>query len=241
MQRYSASRGGLPPVTNPFAPLRKRLRRTLFASANKRLAIELQLLVELVDALDMLIAASMNPPETLPSGRTKAEESMSEVETLLGELIEAAPDAKQCLMNGQYGPMAGGVHTLKRDSYDPSWSEWWPRRLARDCRAVLDELGFPTTMLTVFATPLEEDDKAILGYVTPPITPPTQSKPVVDALLGGGEDSTNQILSKKTSDGDVSKKKRQEELLVEGQRRWQAYLAQMERTPNRHGGPDPPG
>ncbi|GAA5856353.1 hypothetical protein JCM8547_000883 [Rhodosporidiobolus lusitaniae] len=276
-----------PPIpSNPLAPLRKRLARSL-ASTNttRRLHTEVQLLLELIDALEHCIT-SFSPPSAngkhrasgdsnasstsvpltpssaggrstsahsidpsdaplsastssststnAPSTSTSAAPSRSqqpkstlvdEVRLLIRELGELVPDAQRCLSSGQYGPLAyPGTSTkvllqsLEEDPGDAEGRvEWWPRRLAKDCRALLEEAGLPTgTASTVWllAAQLQQDEEGEAGGagggkgMLPGVGPPGRTP----GLSGGEEDAG--------VDRDAS---RREELLKQGKRRWEEY------------------
>lgn len=154
---------------NPFAPLRKRLMRTI--NTGKRVVVvEVQLILELVDALENYIksiessctttassnstsgsiksfteagsGASSTPVNSMPESSSNL---LSEVLSLVKELCEIAPEVQRCLSQGQYGPLA---HQPPRAPPMPESlsmalrsSNWWPRRLSRDCRGLLEEVG----------------------------------------------------------------------------------------------------
>lgn len=179
---------------NPFAPLRKRLMRTI--NTGKRVVVvEVQLILELVDALENYIksiessctttassnstsgsiksfteagsGASSTPVNSMPESSSNllsevlSREALSRFLTLtreeannrsllrrslvVKELCEIAPEVQRCLSQGQYGPLA---HQPPRAPPMPESlsmalrsSNWWPRRLSRDCRGLLEEVG----------------------------------------------------------------------------------------------------
>ena len=155
---------------NPWFPFRRRLARS------KRLAgIEIQLLVELVDALNTYVqeipspvlgaAMSVDPssPPTLAAGPASPASSassprspvaavdthlISEVVSLISELVEIMPEAQRSLTEGLYGPFAfpnsiPSVAQLatREEMFDTGDDDWWPRRMAHDVRQLLDEIG----------------------------------------------------------------------------------------------------
>ena len=271
------------PNYNPLAPLRKRFARAI--GAGRKVTVELQLVVELVDALEHCITAfsgkgddplglashpSPGPlaqPSSSPGvdgrpgsagssvsmsylvglsaktamARAADIELMNEVRSLVKELVEICPDAQTCLTNGEYGPLAYGPPTLalaatdkppsigggarlrsapsphstrqvnianhaaaasdntKLDMKDPGTPDWWPRRLARDCRALLDEVGV-----------------ALGGGQTPTLllVPRFGSE-------GDGEELAED--AGEQEDEDEEEKARRKELREEGVRRWEAY------------------
>lgn len=181
---------------NPLAPLRKRLARSLAATGRgRRLHTEVQLLLELVEALDACVASLAHPLEAdaVPPDRLRASTSMlsvapaqlaspskrgdapghsatprlvavDEVRLLVQELVELIPDAQRCLREGAYGPLTQCdvttevlLQSLDPDPTDGASSspvtptsslpklDSWPARLARDCRALLEEAGLPST------------------------------------------------------------------------------------------------
>lgn len=225
---YVSTRSNLTPTPsvagNPLMPLRKRLARVL--RAGKRGSVEVQLLLELIDALEHYIRATEQllvtptrsstphsvsapatpptPPATFASETAPASQAcidlLSEVRSLVKELVEFVPDAQVCLTSGQYGPLAfpcaslhyqhpqqavhhpqgaNGksavafssalpslppstthamvLHDMKgargEDSSDvrEARTQWWPRRLSRDCRALLEDVGFSVSVLTAAA------------------------------------------------------------------------------------------
>lgn len=187
---------------NPLARLRKRLARSLAVTGRgRRLHTEVQLLLELVEALDACVASLAHPLEAEavpPDRQLRASTSMlpiapaqlasppkradpggaaghgsatsrlvavDEVRLLVQELVELIPDAQRCLREGAYGPLTHSDVTTEilLESLDPDPTESasssspvgptsplpkldsWPARLARDCRALLEEAGLPST------------------------------------------------------------------------------------------------
>ena len=185
---------------NPLAPLRKRLARSLAATGRgRRLHTEVQLLLELVEALDACVASLAHPLEAEavpPDRQLRASTSMlsvaptqlaspskrgdapghspatprlvavDEVRLLVQELVELIPDAQRCLREGAYGPLTqsdvttdvllqsledpdpttDGASSSPVTQTSPLWKlDSWPARLARDCRALLEEAGLPST------------------------------------------------------------------------------------------------
>lgn len=273
------------PNYNPLAPLRKRFARAI--GAGRKVTVELQLVVELVDALEHCIVAfsgkgddplgiaassSRSGLSSLPStspgsdgrpgsagssasmsylvglsaqtamARAADLELMNEVRSLVKELVEICPDAQTCLTNGEYGPLAYGPPALpllpadkppsigggarlrsaptslaarqanlanhaaaasdntRLDMKDPGTPEWWPRRLARDCRLLLDEVGV-----------------ALGGGQTPTLLLAARFGEGVG--LGEGEEEAEEAVEEE----DEEERARQRELREEGVRRWEAY------------------
>ncbi|SGY32469.1 BQ5605_C002g01368 [Microbotryum silenes-dioicae] len=96
---------------------------------------------------------------TPPAPSTSLEALFEEVQVLIKELVEIAPDARKCLVAGRYGPLslpAGASTASKLSTFDPSTLanalidpgtlDWWPRRLSRDLRALLDDVGFAAVL-----------------------------------------------------------------------------------------------
>ncbi|GAA5896928.1 uncharacterized protein JCM6883_007058 [Sporobolomyces salmoneus] len=137
------SRSGTVGTVNPLAPLRKRLARSL-AGSGAHLHTEVQLLLELVDALDHCITLFSSPspseqafspvsrstpptttslptedsngtPSISPARSTQSKTALlDELRLLVRELVELVPDAQRCLTNGQYGPLAFPNTTTSR-------------------------------------------------------------------------------------------------------------------------------
>lgn len=110
--------------------------------------------------------------ESQQASRQPCVDLLSEILSLVKELVEFVPDAQLCLTGGKYGPLAFSMpgtspsghrsssgtvplpilpasmtqamvaHDLQER--DRSESQWWPRRLSRDCRALLEDVGFST-------------------------------------------------------------------------------------------------
>lgn len=154
---------------------------------------EVQLLLELVEALDACVVSLAHPLETeaVPPDRLRAPAQLAlpakradpggapgqssaaprlvavdEVRLLVQELVEMIPDAQRCLREGAYGPLTQSdvttdvlLQSLDADPTDGANSsssplgpttplpklDSWPARLARDCRALLEEAGLPST------------------------------------------------------------------------------------------------
>ncbi|SCV68680.1 BQ2448_801 [Microbotryum intermedium] len=100
---------------------------------------------------------------TAPAPSTSLEALFEEVQVLIKELVEIASDARKCLVAGRYGPLSllpAGVTTSSSASkpskldpsalanalIDPGTLDWWPRRLSRDLRALLDDVGFAAVL-----------------------------------------------------------------------------------------------
>lgn len=183
---------------NPLSPLRKRLARSLAVTGRRRrLHTEVQLLLELVEALDAFeeqvhmanlahpLEADTVPPDrpnpvqallsvsptataitTTTAGPADSTRLVDEVRLLVQELVELIPDAQRCLREGAYGPLALNkvttdvlLQSLEAQAPSSHWLsaspvlsptpprkfDWWPARLARDCRALLEEAGLPST------------------------------------------------------------------------------------------------
>lgn len=274
-----------PPVpVNPLAPLRKRLARSLAStSGTRRLHTEVQLLLELIDALEALLASFSSPSTSSGGDRSSGDSNASsggaglangttaglsastavgtddplsssthsasvrstssttsapppsratltdEVRLLIRELVELVPNAQKCLAGGRYGPLSQpGISTrallatLERSTRSSpetvSSPEWWPRKLARDCRTLLEEAGLPTATAAgswVLATRLSEE----LG-----------GEDEGDGVGGSGK-----YLSRSSRSGDEAaggsgsvSDARREELLKQGQQRWEQYRARSQ-------------
>ncbi|GAA5896661.1 hypothetical protein JCM5296_004201 [Sporobolomyces johnsonii] len=243
----------LPVPANPLAPLRKRLIRALDGSG-RRLHTEVQLLLELIDALEHCIA-SFSPSSERSSADSAASTSSSsaaphtstssdghlhslapttacahqrkailvdEVRLLARELVELVPDAQRCLTNGHYGPLASPSSSTKvllqslsdERSTTPGW---WPRRLARDCRALLEEAGLPTgTNLTAWllaASMSDEADEQQHGEKEGE-GEAREGAPPLKVLAPIGEGGATSAAEEQA---------RREELLKQGKQRWAAY------------------
>ncbi|GAA5990540.1 hypothetical protein JCM5350_005834 [Sporobolomyces pararoseus] len=316
------TRAGAFGSSNPLAPLRKRLARSL-AGLGGHLHTEVQLLLELVDALDHCItlfspsAAIANPDQAFsPASRTPPSSStiplpldesppsigpvrsiqskaalLDEVRLLVRELVELVPDAQRCLTTGQYGPLAFPNTTTSRlmqslekkvteSTEDPplvtpsspssslsspaahaprptSWNsgnsnDWWPSRLARDCRNLLVEAGLPSGRASTvwLAARLSEEDSSEVYGSPPPAVVVTKSgstgsnteKSELQKVEGDQEQQEadeevelREALTKlepptsKTLKLD-SETARRDELLEQGKKRWEAYRKkQMQR------------
>jgi hypothetical protein len=208
-----------PSLPNPLAPLRKRLARSL--GRGKRVSVELQLIIELVYALEKYC-------ESFEASQGDSA-LLEEVTSLIKELIEVAPDAQQCLSQGRYGPLPFLSATIARggsgDKYDQGVpdADWWPRRLARDCREILEEVRHASGVATEEAPGIAEsketdssgDNKSSTNG-SPLTAIESRSSSVLEHPLDGS-----------TAKGILSESKiaaaRKEELLEEGKRRWAAY------------------
>lgn len=316
------TRAGTLGSSNPLAPLRKRLARSL-AGSGGHLHTEVQLLLELVDALDHCITlfspsaaianpdqafspASRIPPssstiplpldESPPSiGPTRSTQSkaalLDEVRLLVRELVELVPDAQRCLTTGQYGPLAFPNTTTSRlmqslekkvteSTEDPplvspsspnsslsspaahaprptSWnsgisSEWWPSRLARDCRNLLVEAGLPSGRASTvwLAARLSEEDSSEVYGSPPPAVVVTQSGSTGGNTENSKLEKVDGDEEQQEADEEVelrealtklepptsktlkldSETARRDELLEQGKKRWEAYRKkQMQR------------
>ena len=280
--------------SNPLAPLRKRLARSL-AGSGGQLHTEVQLLLELVDALDHCItlfstqtptdpsslspmSRSSHPPlfsslpvpfdeSATPSiGPTRNSKSalLDEVRLLVRELVELVPDAQRCLTNGQYGPLAFPNTTTIRlmqslenkeivESPSPSppilktprptsWksgthsSEWWPSRLARDCRSLLVEAGLPTGRgSTVWQLAARLSEEGLEETIPPSLA----IDPSITTSQGGGgtpdtegqEEESPTLLPSARSESA-----RRDELLEQGKKRWEAYRQKQQQKGQKAGG-----
>ncbi|ORY73411.1 hypothetical protein BCR35DRAFT_148622 [Leucosporidium creatinivorum] len=234
----SVNRSSLTASLNPLAPLRKRLARSL--NSGRRAGVELQLLLELIDALEHYIRSAdahppplSQPPATpsttsgstsnssvslalepstpsppsistpLPSTSTSTSQPprqtdvdlLSEIRSLVKELVECVPDAQLCLTTGLYGPLAFpspsyGATTshygapARSGSFSSSWPtmplsttasmvlmdlrdsgaiEWWPRRLVRDCRGLLEEWGWRDRLTRAWKKRWESSEREGVG------------------------------------------------------------------------------
>ncbi|GAA5922504.1 uncharacterized protein JCM15063_003325 [Sporobolomyces koalae] len=290
------SRAGALGTTNPLAPLRKRLARSL-AGSGGHLHTEVQLLLELIDALEHCITlfsksatASSTVPRstTLPSSSldveplespsvalstasnvtTRTSQSktalLDEVRLLVTELVELVPDAQRCLTAGQYGPLAfPGTTTTSRllESLEKKATDqaaivasaggatsasgrtsrssprttgvaydWWPSRLARDCRNLLVEAGLPTNgrdSTVWLAAKLSEDANE-----------EASAAGTAEGYRLGSQLATRAEALGSTSDSDLAEhdavgvpslphvaadSARRDELLEQGKKRWEAY------------------
>ncbi|BGO96521.1 hypothetical protein RTBOTA2_000422 [Rhodotorula toruloides] len=276
-----------PPVpVNPLAPLRKRLARSLAStSGTRRLHTEVQLLLELIDALEALLASFSSSATSSGGDRSSGDSNASsggaglangasaglsastssvtddplsssihsasarstgssasapppsratltdEVRLLIRELVELVPHAQKCLAGGRYGPLSQpGIstrallatleHSSRSSPETVSSPEWWPRKLARDCRTLLEEAGLPTATAAgspawVLATRLSED----MG-----------GEDDGDGAGGSGEYLSRSSRSGEDAgggSGSVSDARR-EELLKQGQQRWEQYRARSQ-------------
>ncbi|KAK4057601.1 hypothetical protein OIO90_001246 [Microbotryomycetes sp. JL221] len=186
------------PHSNPLYPLRKRLVR--YFATGKRLGVEFQMLLELLDALEMYIklaiahqgasptanasssSPSLSSSPTDPSPTVSIQnlvEQLSEIRSLVRELVECVPDVQACLTAGMYGPLAfptvstSPINFVKQpppssqstlhlpmisstttasmvavDLRDSQSNDWWPKRMAHDCRGLLDDVGYSISTLT---------------------------------------------------------------------------------------------
>lgn len=190
---------------NPLGPFRRRLARSI--GAGKRVRVELQLVVELIDALENYIAAS-SPSSSGDDSGNGATASLEEVTLLVNELIEVAPDAQRCLTDGLYGPFAYPSAQLK--PHLKTWNDdspsWWPRRLARECRCVLEEMG-----LLMGTTPMPSSR-------TPVSVPPN---------LDVAEESLEETEEAAEENGDPHESAtvvaRKAELMDQGRKRWEEW------------------
>lgn len=144
--------------TNPLSPLRKRLARSLDVSLHKGRAsgasdaanLQLQILFELLEALEQLIACfsqfsrksssaglSLDGDDLYPPDRDR-DLLRNEVLSLVKELIEADASVEILLSNGLYGPISsscgGGDDSASVDEFDRGHVQeenWWVRRLRK--------------------------------------------------------------------------------------------------------------
>lgn len=161
---------------------------------------------------------------------------VDEVRLLTHELIELVPDARHCLVAGRYGPLGGSgvpvsvsVRALLASLEGPAAAaaadpDWWPRRLARDCRALLEEAGLPTGQGTaaqtvwMLAAQLSEREEGSedAGEDTPPPSLTAGAPGPAGAGLGA------EALDARGAQGRPSAA-RKEELLQQGKQRWEKY------------------
>ncbi|GAA5997338.1 uncharacterized protein JCM10292_000189 [Rhodotorula paludigena] len=161
---------------------------------------------------------------------------VDEVRLLTHELIELVPDARHCLVAGRYGPLGGSgvpvsvsVRALLASLEGPGAAtaadpDWWPRRLARDCRALLEEAGLPTGQGTaaqtvwMLAAQLSEREEGSedAGEDTPSPSLTTEAPGPAGAGLGA------EALDARGAQGRPSAA-RKEELLQQGKQRWEKY------------------
>ncbi|GAA5969062.1 hypothetical protein JCM11641_007455 [Rhodosporidiobolus odoratus] len=152
---------------------------------------------------------------------------VDEVRFLIRELLELVPDAQRCLAAGTYGPLArpsASTKTLLQSLQVPNAAvsaspDWWPRRLARDCRTLLAEAGLPTgtgPAAWLLAAHLQGDK----GNET--------TRGGGEEGQGGTEGPVQQL--PRTLQADPSapmSEERKEELLQEGKQRWADYRAKQ--------------
>ncbi|KPV78221.1 uncharacterized protein RHOBADRAFT_50715 [Rhodotorula graminis WP1] len=257
-----------PSAYNPLAPLRKRLARSLAVTVGAReLHTEVQLLLELIDALETCIAtfgpsradwsgprrASTDSAASSVQGLAGAKTPLTsvaasptpttaeadkvalvdEVRLLVSEVVELVPAAQRCLTDGGYGPLAAPAPSVSTRALlealehpsppqlvaDP---EWWPRKLARDCRSLLDEAGLPTGQgsatqtVWALATRLSEeaDARPSPSSVAPPASSPT-SPASSSAFEPRG--------TRSSGPGPALSDARRDELLLQGKARWEEF------------------
>jgi len=294
-----AVRTGALGSSNPLAPLRKRLARSL-AGSGEHLHTEVQLVLELVDALDhciTLFSTTKEPfdpsslsPTSRPShpplfsslpvpfdessapsiGPTRNSKSalLDEVRLLVRELVELVPDAQRCLTNGQYGPLAFPNTTTTRlmqslENKEPvesptpsppilktsrptSWnsgthsSDWWPSRLARDCRSLLVEAGLPTGKgSTVWQLAAKLSEEGLEETISPSSIDPMMTTNQAGTGGGGGgggmADSEVEEEDSPTLPSARSESARRDELLEQGKKRWEAYRQKQQQKGQKGG------
>ncbi|GAA6035901.1 hypothetical protein JCM8097_005153 [Rhodosporidiobolus ruineniae] len=182
---------------------------------------------------------SASLPQAPPRASASKFSLADEVRLLVRELVELVPDAQRCLSSGAYGPLAQpGTSTkalLASLEYGGSGDEkgkekekegdpkWWPRRLAADARALLEEAGLPigtaSTAWLLAERMLGEPDEGEGGKEgeggalssVPGATLDLDG--VARARAGGGAGAGT---------GKWSESRR-EELLLQGKERWAAY------------------
>lgn len=171
---------------------------------------------------------------------------VDEVRLLVREVVELVPSAQRCLADGAYGPLAQPaasvstralLHALEHPSppqlaVDP---EWWPRKLVRDCRALLDEAGLSTGQgsaaqtVWALATRLSEeaDARPAVATASPPalmLGPPTDAGAYQQRGGGGsGSGASSHPLGGGGAGGAQLSDARREELLLQGKQRWEQY------------------
>lgn len=294
---------------NPLAPLRKRLARSL--NSGRRARVELQLLLELIDALEHYIKSAEAHPQQAPAAPSSSSASAStsslflepttpsppsaavlplgpapspetdvellaEIRSLVKELVECVPDAQLCLTTGLYGPLAfpssalshsattyhhGGPAARTGITFSSNWPimplsttssmvlmdlrdsetlEWWPRRLARDCRGLLEEVGFalgatPTSSLTPGyreggASGAGQAEGLPMGLGVeggPEGEARTSLEEALGVVRAAGERNAGVAARRDTKAAAA----RREELLVEGKKRWEAYRRRQAAQP----------
>ncbi|GAA5907764.1 hypothetical protein JCM8208_005512 [Rhodotorula glutinis] len=256
-----------PSAYNPLAPLRKRLARSLAVTVGAReLHTEVQLLLELIDALEHCIATFGSSRADWPGPRRASTDSaassahglagaktpltsvapsptpttaevdkvalVDEVRLLVSEVVELVPAAQRCLTDGGYGPLAAPAPSVSTRALlealehpsppqlivDP---EWWPRKLARDCRSLLDEAGLPTGQgsatqtVWALATRLSEeaDARPSPASAAPPASSPTST----------GSSTAFEPRGTRGGSGPALSDARRDELLLQGKMRWEEF------------------
>lgn len=180
--------------------------------------------------------------EERSAGSEIGTEVVNEVTSLLKELTEIAPEAQRCLFQGQYGPLASGNDTRRTSHndksnhmFDSGLASWWPRRLVKDCRGLLEEVGIaagttprsPTTPVVGDAAAADEVEtfERALGRGRQDLAPATESNAPKTSQLNATGTKAGEPYAVKDDLASVAKR---EELLAEGRRRWEAYLKRGE-------------
>lgn len=174
--------------------------------------MELQLIIELIEALDNYPSCQGAPTEATISNEWDV---LDEISSLIEELVEVAPDTQRCLSEGLglYGPLAFPFvsQSQLRTRVVAMPVSNWPRRLAQDYRAVLEELGFQTLWSPQHAT-----SKVVPAI---PARKPSTRRP----------SSASEELQRAPSSEEQEILLRREQLLVEGKMRWEEFKRSQDR------------
>ncbi|GAA5828093.1 hypothetical protein JCM11251_002585 [Rhodosporidiobolus azoricus] len=193
------------------------------------------------------IPTTSGPAPVPRSGQSKSS-LVDEVRLLVRELVELVPDACRCLAEGQYGPLARSagsgsstkalLASLEDERGGRETSAWWPRRLARDCRALLEEAGLQVGTGATAASSVSwllaaqwaaEGGEEGAGAEEGGAVPPHPSA----GLTGAGRGVVfrregDLTLSSEDGANGGRSEARKEQLLMQGKERWEAYKAKVE-------------
>lgn len=121
--------------------------------------------------------------------------------------------------------------------FDSGRATWWPRRLIKDCRTLLEEVGLaagstprsrtPAALASVAATDSGVDQDPVLQ--TGLDVEPAPESAIEEVLAGSEWDPLTHLAREPEVPPDLQAiAARREELLVEGRRRWQAYVSRSQ-------------